>query len=112
GVVPPDLPLHGLGRAAAVERDDRVPAAGVGGGQVLHQAGHLEAGGGGHAGPAAEDRLQRGGRLGVVVLVGAGQGHDQAARDVVGQAVHVVDLRGQQELADVGEDGVGHDPTA
>src|SRR5438132_524221 len=68
GVAPPDLPLHGLGRAPAVEGDHRVPAAGVGGGQVLHQAGDLEAGGGGDVGPSAEDRLQRGGGLGVVVL--------------------------------------------
>ena len=95
-----------------MEGDDRVPAAGVGGGEVLDQAGDLPAGGGGDVGPSAEDGLQRGGRLGVVVLVGAGQGDDEAAGDVVGQAVHVVDLRGQEQLADVGEDGVGHDAAA
>src|SRR5437879_5924428 len=95
GVVPPDLALHGLGRAAAVKGDHRVPAARGGGGQVLHEAGDLEAGGGGDAGPPAEDGLQGGGRLGVVVLVGAGEGDDETAGDVVGQAVHVVDLGGQ-----------------
>ena len=45
-------------------------------------------------------------RLRVVVLVGTGQRHDQPARDVVGEAVHVVDLSREQQLADVGEDGV------
>src|SRR5581483_1031628 len=82
---------------------------GVGGGEVLHETGDGPAGVGRDVGPSAEHRLEGGGGLGVVVLVGAGQGDDEAAGDVVGQSVHVVDLRGQQELADVGEDGVGHD---
>ena len=41
-IVPPDLALHRLRRAAAMKRDDRVPAALVGGGQVLDQARDLK----------------------------------------------------------------------
>src|SRR5437868_3107416 len=59
GVVAPDLALHGLGGAAAVERDHRVPATGVGGGQVLDEAGDFEAGAGRDVGPSAQDGLQR-----------------------------------------------------
>jgi len=44
-----------------------------------------------------------------VVFVGAGQRHDEAARDLVRETVHVVDLRGQQQLADVGEHRLGHE---
>jgi len=42
----------------------------------------------------------------VVVLCRAREGDDEAAGDVVGEAVHVVDLVRQQEFADVGEDRV------
>src|SRR5690554_3650469 len=42
-IVTPNLPLHGFRRAAAVERDHRVPAALVAGGQVLDQARDLRA---------------------------------------------------------------------
>src|SRR5205085_2184782 len=55
-VVPPDLPLHRFRRPAAVKRDHRVPAPGVGGRQVLDEAGDLEPGGGGDVGPSAQDR--------------------------------------------------------
>ena len=43
-----------------------------------------------------------------MIFIRPGQGHDQPARHLVRNAMHVVDLRGQQQLADVGEDRFRH----
>ena len=43
GIVAPDLLLHGRRRTAAVQADDRIPAALVRGGQVLDEARRLDA---------------------------------------------------------------------
>ena len=106
-IVAPDLLLHRFRRAAAVQADHRVPAALVGGGQVLDQARRLDPLVVGHRRVGAQHvgELRRG--LGVVVLVGTRQRDDQAARDVVGDPVHLVDLVGQEQLADVREHRVG-----
>ena len=46
--------------------------------------------------------------LGIVVFLRARQRHDEAARDVVRHAVHVVDLGREQQFADVGEHRIRH----
>ena len=47
-----------------------------------------------------------------MVFVGAGQGHNQASRNLVRKTVHVIDLGGQQQLADVGENRLRHEGAA
>ena len=65
--------------------------------------------GGGDVGAPAQDGVQGGGRLGIVVLIGAGQRDHQAAGDVVRDPVHVVDLVGQQQFPDIGEHRIRND---
>ncbi len=60
-------------------------------------------------GAATEHRRQRRRGFGIVILVGAGQRHDQAAGDLMGEPMHVVDLRRHEQLADIGKHRVGHD---
>ena len=43
-----------------------------------------------------------------MVFLGPWQSHDQPARNLVGNAMHVVNLRRQQQLADVGENRLRH----
>ena len=43
-----------------------------------------------------------------MVLIRPGQRDDEPARHFVGYAVHVVYLRGQQQLADIGKHRLGH----
>ncbi|MCY1226415.1 hypothetical protein D9M72_386440 [compost metagenome] len=95
-----------------MQADHAVPAALVAGRQVFDEAGRLDALLVGNGGVGAQHVGQACRGLGVVVFVGAGQGDDQAAAHVVRDAVHVVDLRGQQQLADVAEHRVGHEDLA
>ena len=112
GIVAPDFLFHRCGRSPTVQADDRVPTALVGGGQVFDEARRLDALVVRNVGAGLQHLREFGGGGRVVVFVGAGQGDDQAARDLVGQAVHVVDLRGQQQLADVAVHRVGHEGVA
>ena len=91
-----------------MQADHRVPAALVRRGHVLDQARGLDALVVGHGRVGAQHVGQVSRGLGVVVLVGPGQRDDQAARDVVGDAVHLVDLVGEQQLADVREHRIRH----
>ena len=112
GIVAPDLLLHRGGRAAAVQADQRIPAALVARGQVLDEARRLDPLVVRHGGIGAQHVGELRARLRIVVLVGPGERHHEAAAHVVRDAVHVVDLRGQQQLADVGEHRVGHEGAA
>ncbi len=47
----------------------------------------------------------------IVVFVRSRQRYDQSPGHVVRQAVHVVDLRREQQLADIGEDPIGLERT-
>src|SRR5437762_2175210 len=111
GIVAPTLLLHRLGRSAAVQADHRIPAALVGSGEILDQSRDLDPLLIRHVGARAEHFREPAGRRRVVVLVGARQRHDQPAGNVMGEAVHVVDLRREQQLADVREDRLGYDVT-
>jgi hypothetical protein len=91
-----------------VQADHRVPAGLVGGGEVLDEARHGDAFLVGNVGAAGQHFGDAAGGRRIVVLVRPRQGHDQPARDFVRQALHVVDLRRQQQLADVGEHRFRH----
>jgi hypothetical protein len=106
-VMAPDLLLHRSRRATAVQADHRVPAGLVGGGQVLDER-------------APRCACRRDGRIGTQHLgqrrrwPGCGPRPGPAGRRSTrptrrARAVHVVDLRGQQQLADVGEHRLGHE---
>ena len=45
----------------------------------------------------------------MLIFIRARQGDDQAAADVMRDAVHVIDFGGQEQLADVAEHRVGHE---
>src|SRR5438034_6294801 len=108
-IIAPDLALHGFGRAAAVERDQGIPAALMRGGEVLDQASDLKALRRRNVGAPGEHGGERGLRRRIVVLLGTRQRHDEPSGEIVRQPVHVVDLGREQKLADVGEYRVGRD---
>ncbi len=92
-----------------MQADHRVPAGGVRRGEILDQTGDLAAVGGWDVRAPGQRRRDVARGRGVVVLVRPRQRDDEATGDVVGEPLHVVDLRRQEELADVGEHGFGHD---
>ena len=112
GIVAVNLLLHGGRRAAAVQADDAVPPALVAGGQVFNEASCFDALLVGHIRVGAQHFGQLGAGLRVMVFIRPGQGDDQPAADVVGDAVHIVNFGGQQQLADVGKHRVGHEGLA
>jgi hypothetical protein len=105
------LPHRG-GRSAAVQADHRIPAALIGSGQVLDEPGRLNPLVVGNVGVGLQHFGQFGRGGGIVVLIRSGQRDDEAARDLVRDAMHVVDLRGQKQLADVAEDRLRHEGPA
>ena len=92
-----------------MQADHRVPAALVRRGQVLDEAGRLDPLVVGDVGVRAQHVGEVGRGRRVVVFVGPRQGDDQPSGHVVGDAVHLVDLVGEEQLADVREDRVRHD---
>ena len=95
-----------------MQTDHAVPAALVAGRQVFNEPRGFNALFVGHVRIGAQHLRQFRAGLGVVVFIGAGQGDDQSATHIVGNAVHVVDLGGQQQLADIGKHRVGHESLA
>ena len=91
-----------------MQRDRAHPARLARDGQVLDKARHLQALRRRNVLPAHQHRGKRGSGFRVVILVRPRQRHDQAAADVVRQLVHLVDLRRQQQLADIAEHRVRH----
>ena len=80
----------------------------MGGRQVLDKPGHFETLCGGNIRSPTEDGGQRCGGFWIVILIGAGQGDNQATGHIVRQLVHVINLGGEQQLADIGKDRVRH----
>ena len=89
-----------------MQADDRIPAGRVGRGEILQETRHLKPAPRRDVLAAGEDGRQACLGCRVVVLLGAGQRHNETARDVVGEALHVVDLSREQEFPDVAEDTV------
>ncbi len=79
------------------------------GGQILDQAGDLEAMRRRNVGAPGKHGGERGLRCRIVVLLGSRQRHHEAAGKIMRQPVHVVDLGREQKLADVGEHHIGRD---
>ena len=92
-----------------MQADDRIPASLIRGRQVFDEACDFNALVVRHGRVGTQDFGQRRRSGWVVVFVRPGQADDEAARDFVRQAVHVVNLRRQQQLADVGKHRLRHE---
>ena len=93
--MPPDFLLHRFRRTAAVQRDHRIPAGLVRSSEILDKARHFDAFFVGNVRTPGEQFREpaRSGRI--VILIRPRQGHDQPARNLVGDPVHIVNLGGQ-----------------
>ena len=94
-----------------MERDHRIPTALVGCGQIFHEARDFQALFRGHIRTPRQHGGKRCCGFRIVILIGARECHDQSARDIMGQPMHVINLRGQQQFSDIAEDRIGHHGT-